>query len=102
MCYKRFIISILPFILILFSLTGIGQQANIWYFGENAGLNFNTTPTSAITDNNKMVSNNGSAILCDSNGDLLMYTNGETIWDARHNVIRNGDNLTCPDIGLHK
>lgn len=77
----------------LFPLSGMCQQANIWYFGENAGLDFNTSPTSAAVDNNKMYSENGSAVLCDSNGDLLMYTNGETVWDADHNIIPDGEGL---------
>jgi len=81
------------FTILIIPFAGMAQKANIWYFGENSGLDFNSTPTTAITDENQMISENGSAVLCDSNGDLVMYTNGETLWDADHNVIPNGENL---------
>ena len=39
------------FLILLFALNSYSQkEANIWYFGENAGLDFNTNPPSAITD----------------------------------------------------
>lgn len=66
---------------------------NQWYFGENAGIDFNPPATSAITDANLMSSAQGASSVSDLNGDLLFYTNGETIWNKMHQVMDNGDNI---------
>ncbi|MEP2024267.1 MAG: PKD domain-containing protein [Reichenbachiella sp.] len=66
---------------------------NQWYFGENAGIDFNPPATSAITDENLMSSAQGASSVSDLNGDLLFYTNGETIWNKNHRVMDNGDDI---------
>ncbi|WP_084374405.1 PKD domain-containing protein [Reichenbachiella faecimaris] len=66
---------------------------NQWYFGENAGIDFNPPATSAITDANLMSSAQGASSVSDLNGDLLFYTNGETIWNKNHRVMDNGDDI---------
>lgn len=66
---------------------------NQWYFGENAGIDFNPPATSAITDANLMSSPQGASSVSDLNGDVLFYTNGETIWNKNHRVMDNGDNI---------
>lgn len=66
---------------------------NQWYFGENAGIDFNPPATSAITDGNLMSSAQGASSISDLNGDLLFYTNGQTIWNKNHRVMDNGDNI---------
>ncbi len=37
--------------------------------------------------------NEGSASLCDLNGQLLFYTNGTTIWNESHDTMPNGKNV---------
>ncbi len=69
------------------------QEANVWFFGDHAGITFNTSPPTLLNDNTAMYSENGTAILCDSNGDLILYTNGESIWNRDHEIIENGDGL---------
>ncbi len=67
------------------------QSAN-WYFGEFAGLNFNTpNPTPLL--NGKLATIEGCATISDPNGNLLFYTDGVTIWDRRHQIMPNGQNL---------
>lgn len=66
---------------------------NQWYFGENAGIDFNPPATSAITDANLMSSPQGASSISDLNGDLLFYTNGETIFNKNHRIMDNGDNI---------
>ena len=34
-----------------------------------------------------------SSVICDSEGNLLFYTNGEKLWDRSHQVMPHGDNL---------
>lgn len=81
--------------LLVFSAMGLcaQQQANIWFFGNEAGLNFNSVPPSILT-NSKMNVFEGCASIADGNdGSLLFYTNGETVWDKNHNIMPNGTGL---------
>ncbi len=66
------------------------QKANIWYFGEQAGIDFNEAPPVALTDENLMDSPEGCAAISDENGDLLFYTNGRTVWNRQHAIMLNG------------
>lgn len=65
------------------------KQYNVWYFGERAGITFNTNPPSVLTDS-KMLTYEGSSGVCDSLGNLLFYTNGDTVWNKNHQLMKNG------------
>lgn len=69
------------------------QLANQWYFGEMAGIDFNTNPPTALADENLMDSPEGCATISDTDGSLLFYTNGQTIWNKDHMVMINGDSI---------
>lgn len=75
----------------LFSTAYSQHQNNIWYFGRNAGLNFNTSPPSPIYSN--LVSTEGTAAISDPLGNLLFYTDGLTVWDRNHDTMPNGTGL---------
>ncbi len=63
-------IAIIPFLLI--SLVTLGQgEGNIWYFGTNGGLDFNSG-SPVVLENSAMESFEGSASIADGNGDLLL------------------------------
>ena len=68
------------------------NEAAIWYFGENAGLDFNSGAPVALTDG-AMITQEGCATISDGNGNLLFYTSGVTIWDRTHNPMPNGTGL---------
>jgi len=68
------------------------KQASIWYFGENAGLDFSSGHPQAIF-NSAMITWETCAAISDANGNLLFYTNGIDIWDRSHKVMPNGHNL---------
>lgn len=81
---------ILILLLAIVSLSDLFAQKdyNIWYFGANAGITFNTDPPSALTDG--MVSTfESTSGICDKDGSLLFYTNGDTIWNKRHQPMTN-------------
>ncbi len=84
-----------PFIIIiLFEIPGFLSaqiQNNIWYFGNKAGLDFNTTPPTPIES--YLFTLEGTASICDPAGHLLFYTNGATVWDRNHNVMPTGSGL---------
>jgi len=67
-------------------------EANIWYFGENAGLDFNNCAPSAIT-NGELNTIEGCSTFSDANGNLLFYSDGTTVWNRNHIIMPNGQNL---------
>ncbi|MBC6410173.1 MAG: gliding motility-associated C-terminal domain-containing protein [Ekhidna sp.] len=72
---------------------GVTEQIyNQWYFGEQAGIDFNNGPI-AILDANNQDAEEGCATISDINGDLLFYTNGVTVWNRDHEVMVNGNNI---------
>jgi len=77
------------FFLISFSINAQGE-ANIWYFGNNAGLDFNSSPPTPLSDG-QINTPEGCSTLSDANGNLLLYTDGRTVWDREHNIMPNGD-----------
>jgi gliding motility-associated-like protein len=84
-------------LLMLRALPATAQlQASQWYFGENAALNFNTTSgqPQALT-NSAMFAEEGCSSRADSLGNLLLYTNGETIWNRQHQPMANGTGLSA-------
>ena len=77
-------------------LTTLSQQNNNWYFGRLAALSFNPKPGKTIPyalDSSAMISNEASASVSDENGNLLFYTNGNTVYNRKHQEMLNGDNL---------
>jgi hypothetical protein len=64
--FNIFILTIIIFLLIPFSVFS-QNRGNIWYVGYNAGLDFNTTPPSALNDG-QMSTTEGCATICDVNG----------------------------------
>ena len=80
--------------LLLISNINAQLQNSYWYFGDQAGLNFNdgTQPTTTLT-NSMMATDGGSASVSDLAGNLLFYTNGINIWDNTHQIMPNGSGL---------
>ena len=87
-------ISLLVILIINLTLFSKAQDnnANIWYFGENAGVDFNTGVPSAIMDG-QINTQEGCASICDINGSLLFYTDGSNIWNSQHQIMPNGSGL---------
>ncbi|HPE86392.1 MAG: gliding motility-associated C-terminal domain-containing protein [Bacteroidales bacterium] len=80
-------------VILLMHTLSFCQKANTWYFGDFAGLNFTESGAVGIQNNTVMQSANGCAVLCDDNGEMLLFSNGETVWDKNNQVIPNGDSL---------
>lgn len=76
------LILILNFLIYSCSLLYAQKRYNIWTFGANGGLNFNTTPPSAFKSKSE-----GKeppyylSSICDRNGNLMFYTDGITVWN---------------------
>ncbi len=65
---------------------------DIWYFGENAGLDFRYGAPKAITGS-AMITAEGCAVQSSQSGELLFYTNGETIWNRNNEIMENSTGL---------
>jgi gliding motility-associated-like protein len=78
---------------LLCNFLGFAQkQANIWYFGNGVGLDFNQVPVQPL-NNGAVNSIEGTSVISDNNGRLLFYTNGFEIMNRQHLVMKNGGTL---------
>ena len=84
--------TIIFFLLLYTTLVFTQKEANIWYFGRNAGIDFNSGSPVALT-NGKLNTFEGSSSIADKNGALLFYSDGATVWDKNHAIMPNGNGL---------
>jgi len=69
----------------------LDRRANIWHFGQNAGIDFNQIP--AVGINGPIDSPEGVSVISDRNGQVIFSTDGNSIFD------RTGADIT-PSGGL--
>ncbi len=83
--------------LFLFTFTLHAQyETSHWFFGTHAGLNFQSgAPVPEA--GGQMDTEEGCSSISDACGNLLMYTNGVTIYNANHQIMLNGDGLHGSD-----
>ncbi|GIK69723.1 MAG: T9SS type A sorting domain-containing protein [Bacteroidetes bacterium] len=63
-----------------------------WYFGEKAGLDFSNN--NVVKDvSSQMNAIEGCATISDTCGNLLLYSNGDTVWNYNHQIVLNGTGL---------
>ncbi len=70
------------------------RRVGTWYFGYGAGLRFGAAGVEAIAGG-QLQQLEGSAALADSTGALLAYTDGVTVYDAKHRVVTGGQGLSA-------
>jgi gliding motility-associated-like protein len=68
------------------------QRANIWYFGNQAGLDFNPLPEDPVVAISNPVMNTpeGSATISDRNGQVIFFTDGDKVWNRTNVEIASG------------
>lgn len=67
------------------------KEATWWYFGNYGGMSFTGTGGAPVVQTNgKMTNFEGVASISDSKGNLLFYTDGEQVFNRKHNVMTNG------------
>jgi hypothetical protein len=85
-------------ILFAFSVEMLAQSfnfskaGNTWYFGQGAGLDFNSGSPVPLTDG-QLNTFEGCASISDINGDILFYTDGSIVYNKNHTVMPNGSGL---------
>ena len=67
-----------------------------WLFGNNAGINFNPIKSGATPTllSGASISQEGCATISNQNGELLFYTNGETVYNSGNTIMSNGTGLS--------
>ena len=63
-----------------------------WCFGTGAGINF-SSGSPVYDTNNVMHAWEACSSISDTSGNLLFYTNGDTVWSYNNNVMNNGTGL---------
>ncbi|HEU4497095.1 MAG TPA: PKD domain-containing protein, partial [Flavobacterium sp.] len=83
-------------VLLLLSLASFSQgEASNWFFGNKAGIKFN--PDNSITvlsvspNPIGINTNEGCSAISDPAGNLILYTDGRTVWDRNHIIMPNGN-----------
>ena len=96
---RNIVLLVLPILLVLLQLHSYGQgkQANMWYFGYYAGVDFNQGSPPAALTNSQMRPyagmGTGCASIADSLGNLLFYSDGVFIWNKNHTYMLNGSGM---------
>ena len=70
------------------------SEASHWYFGNGAGLIFDSNAGSVASTNaasSTINTSEGCSSISDFNGNLLFYTDGRNVWDKNHNVMPNAN-----------
>ncbi len=67
-------------------------EINHWHFGENASVDFSSgTPVGVA--GSVLFTSEGSASISNADGDLIMYTDGSTLWNSQNLIMQNGEDL---------
>lgn len=66
------------------------EQANFWYFGENAGVDFSTGSPVALS-NGLLNTKEGCSSISDENGNLLFYSDGISVYTKKHELMKYTD-----------
>jgi len=80
----------------IFSQTSIGgcdyKEANVWCFGYNSTLDFNSGNPVPVSGS-AMKAEEAASSICDKSGNLLMYCDGQKIYNKSHQIMQNGSYL---------
>ncbi|AHJ97254.1 T9SS type A sorting domain-containing protein [Hymenobacter swuensis] len=68
------------------------KEYSNWYFGNQAGISFAAGNPQATTGS-AMTTYEGCSSISNPQGQLLMYSNGENVWDVNHQIMPNGSSL---------
>ncbi|MFC5625807.1 gliding motility-associated C-terminal domain-containing protein [Algoriphagus winogradskyi] len=76
------------------------QTNNIWYFGDGAGLDFNPDPDDPDAPTPRPIAARhpqnipaGTTTISDQAGQVLFYTDGQSVWDLNGDLMENGEDI---------
>lgn len=83
---------------LLFALTVLAvrnasaqREGANWYFGNYSGLNLAETPL--VVNDGVLASTGASTSYSTPSGELAVYSDGQTIWNGKHLVVTDGNNI---------
>jgi len=86
--------SIIVAILNFISLVSFAQkETSQWFFGIHNAFDFDTNPVSFFSNKGSTYTYGSTASICDPNGNLLFYTDGQTVWNRKNQIMPNGKGL---------
>ena len=86
--------NILFFILLLFiSSQSYGQQDNLWILTTQNSLFFKEGKVEVKSDYRFGPADRAKSSICDSSGNLKLYTNGDSLYNSKNELIENGSNI---------
>jgi hypothetical protein len=68
------------------------KRTNHWYFGHHASLDF-SSGSPVPGDENAMSVLERCAVISDTTGQLLFYTNAHRVWNRNHQIMQGGDSI---------
>src|SRR5687768_14567607 len=74
------------------------KETNIWYFGTNAGIDFNSGSPIDISPG-PLTSQEGVSSICDTSGNILFFTDGNWVYDKSLAQMPNGFGLKGSESG---
>lgn len=89
-------VNFLVILLLSYLASSAQGEANIWYFGNNAGLNFNSGIPLPLL-NGQINSQESCGAISNTNGNLRFYTDGKTVYTRNHSIMPNGTGLLGHD-----
>ena len=91
----KYLLITLFFLILPWHSNAQHKQSNIWFFGDHAGLDFNSGEPQVISGHT--CNPKGTAVYSDTLGNLLFYSDGIDIFNKNHQVMVNGGNLAGGD-----
>lgn len=73
------------------------NETNVWYFGDGAGLDFNIGTEPVVLEDGELDSFEGCSSICNTDGELLFYTDSKTVFRSDHQAMTNGFDLNGSD-----
>lgn len=89
---NRFTLRWMAALLLITSSVFAQRQADNWFFGNHAGLNFSSGNPVPLTGG-ALSTVEGCSSFSDANGNLLFYTDGITVYNRNNQVMPNGNGL---------
>lgn len=71
----------------------LSKRANVWYFGNGVGIDFNQNPPQEVFGHKQIDATEACGVICDTAGNILLYTDGKAVWNAKDKVIKNGGQI---------
>ena len=78
--------------ILVYGFTFAQKEAANWYFGDMAGVSFNSGSPVALL-NGQLITREGCSSMSDKNGNILFYTDGSKVYNKLHQVMPNGSGL---------